>query len=147
MMMGKIAAISLLCLALAAGAACNGGGGAEPTAKPTSIGIPAGETFHVGPDDTGKELTLDVGDVVVITLDCNMSAGYHWNLIDDGNRSVMKRIDFDLLMPTEPGELPTYIHTYQALHAGTSYVYFICNRSLELDPVPAKTLNLSVTVR
>jgi len=146
MRMAKAAAILLICVTLAAGAACgDGGGGGGGGAKPT--GIPVGETFHVSPNDTGKELTLDVGDVVVMTLDCDISAGYHWYLLDEGNRSVMRRIAYEALLTRDPGELPAYVHTYQAHQAGSSYVHFVCNRSLELDPVPAATFNLSVTVR
>ena len=80
-------------------------------------------------------------------MESDNRAGYHWFLIDDGNRSVMRRIAFDMLLPEEAGGLYTYVHTYQAFKPGTSYIYMIYNRSLALDPVPAAVFNISVTVR
>ena len=143
MRMGKIVAVSLLCLALAAGAAC-GGGGAEPTATP------AGEAIHVGPADSGRELTLDVGDWLVATMECDVSAGYHWYLINVTNRSVLGHVSEEYIPWWETGaddRLSRRIWTFEAKTAGTSDIYMTYNRSPELDPVPADTFNLSVTVR
>ena len=143
MRLGKIVAVSLLCLTLAAGAACNGdGNGAKPTATATPISSKVELTLA----DSGKELTLDVDDRVVITLDCDMTAGYHWHLIDYGDRSVLRKTKQQLLPPGD-SDLYTYIYAFQAYGPGTSDIYMTYNRSPELDPVPADTFNLSVTVR
>jgi hypothetical protein len=143
MRMGKIAAISLLCLALAA-AACDGGGGAEPTATPTAM--PAGETFEVGPDDTGKELTLDIGDRLVANMTCEEKC--IWQFTDYGNRSVLPRIDFHfLLLPKDPEYSYAYVHTFEARKAGTSDIRMKYNCSPEDVPIIVATFNLSVTVR
>ena len=139
----KIAAVSLLCLALAAGAACNGGGGSEPTATPTAT--PTGETFEVGPDDTGKELTLDIGDRLVANMTCETEC--KWHVRDYGDRNVLPRIDFYFWVPQHSPGFFAYVHTFKARKAGTSNLQMTYNCSPEGSPVIVDTFNLSVTVR
>ena len=149
MRMWKIAAVSLLCLVLAAGAAC-GGGGAEPTptatVEPTST--PAGKTVHVGPDDTGREITLDIGDRLVATM--THETGYHWYLIEVSDRDVLGHVS-QVYVPwweSDAGDnLNRRVWTFEADTAGTCDIYIVCNASLGKDEVPLATFNLSVTVR
>jgi predicted secreted protein len=145
MRMGKIIVISLLCLTLAAGAACGDGG---QQAQPTPTATPAGKTVHVGPADTGEELTLDVGDWLVATMTCE--TGYHWYMVTVSNRSVLGHVleEYVPWWESDAGDnLNRRIWTLEAKTAGTSDIYMVCNGSQGLDPVTAATFNLSVTVR
>jgi len=101
---------------------------------------PPAESVEVNEDDTGRQVELERGQIIVITLESNPSTGYRWEQIGETE-----------FKPSETGEPPTVgvggweIFRFKAVCAGQMTLELVYHRSWE-GVEPLKTFSIQVTV-
>jgi inhibitor of cysteine peptidase len=99
--------------------------------------------------DNNKEVTLEVGNQLTITLPGNPSTGYNWEV---------KTIDAAIV--EQAGE-PQFVSdntelvgaggqltlTFEALKAGSTNIELVYHRAWETDVAPLQTFTIQVTVK
>ena len=109
--------------------------------------FPAGGTVSFVADDSGRDVTVDVGAKLIVKLASNPSTGYAWEL-DELDTAVVEHTTTSFrtscLIPT-PGCGGTDTWTFTAVAPGTTLLRMIYHQSWE-DEEPAETFELNVTV-
>ena len=122
---------------LVAGIAC-GGKSESPTPTPTVT--PTANEVNVDASYNGSDVTLAVGNQLIVTLESNETTGYTWNLSSISDTNVIKKIRNEYIIPT-PSDPPLVgqggisIWTFEALAAGTATISMQELRSWEVEPV------------
>lgn len=138
----------ILGITLIAGFAC-GGKSESPTPTPTVT--PTANEVNVDATYNGSDVTLAVGDLLVVTLDSNATTGYSWNLSAISDTSVIAKTgDAEYInpTPTDPplmGQGGQEAWTFKALDAGTATISMKYIRSWEPEE-PAETFEITVNV-
>ena len=149
MKIASIIAVALFGVGLVAGLACGGDGGQAtgPTPTPTATV----EQVAVTANDSGGEVTVGVGNELIVSLDSNPTTGYGWALVSISNTSVVMNVSNEYIPnPTPTGE-PIVgsggeeIWTFAPQAAGTSTIEMEYIRPLEPE-APAGWFNITVTV-
>ena len=99
---------------------------------------------------SGKEVTLDSGGTLTVTLESNITTGYSWNEnANIGDKTVMQQTDHKYQPPATPipGAGGKEVWTFKALKAGKSTISMEYSRPFELTTTPAKTFTLTVVVQ
>jgi inhibitor of cysteine peptidase len=133
----------ILGVTLAAGLAC-GGKSASPTPTPTMI-----NEIIVDVSYNNSEVTLAVGDRLIVTLDSNATTGYSWNLSAISNTSVIAKVSDEYVAPTPTpplsGQGGQEAWTFEALKTGTANISMKYIRPWEPEE-PAETFEITVNV-
>jgi len=107
-------------------------------------------TVNVDASDNGSQVTLAVGDLLVVTLDSNATTGFTWNLSGISNETVIEKISDEYIAPPEQngvvGQGGQEKWTFEALVEGTADISMEYTRSWEDPPVPAETFDITVIV-
>ena len=155
MKIAVMAAPLLLVAALMAGIACGngeenlGGAATQPTATPTEEG--AWEVWATEGDE-GTEITLRMGDSLVVALDSNPTTGYSWSLVSISNESVLQKVSDEYVPdPTPTGEPVAgsggeEIWSFQPVASGTALIQMEYIRPWEPEE-PAGCFNLTIIVQ
>ena len=99
----------------------------------------------------GREVTLQVGDNLKVSLSENASTGYRWSIPPEVKsklapvlRETGETVD---AADGTPGKSGVRHLDFEALAAGTAALEIQYRRSWEQDKPPARTFTLRVTVR
>ncbi len=100
---------------------------------------------------SGKEVTVAVGDSLIVTLESNPSTGFSWALADNSDERVLQQVDHEFVPPETtgtpvPGQGGEEVWTFRALKEGTSTISMEYIRPWEEDAEPAETFGLTVVV-
>ena len=103
----------------------------------------------VAVSETGKQIELASGDLLVVTLDSNPSTGFSWSIsaitdesvIDDVNNEF-KGADTGMM-----GAGGQEVWTFEAVDKGSSTIEMKYSRSWEQGVEPAATFNVTVVVK
>jgi len=101
---------------------------------------PSAETVDVNEADDGGQIELELGKLLVVTLESNPSTGYRWELLED-NESILKQFGEVEFKSSETSEPPI-----KAVSAGQMTLELVYHRSWE-DVEPLKTFSIQVVVR
>jgi len=111
---------------------------------------PSAETVEVNEDDDGGQIELELGKLLVVTLESNPSTGYQWELVEN-NDSVLKQFGQKEYKPPETsnprvvGAGGCEIFRFKAVSNGQMTLELVYHRSWE-DVEPLKTFSIQVTV-
>ncbi|MHC4207488.1 MAG: protease inhibitor I42 family protein [Planctomycetota bacterium] len=112
--------------------------------------LPSAETVDVNEDDNGGQIELELGEILVVTLESNPSTGYRWELVED-NESILKQFGEVEFKSSETSEPPIVdasgleIFRFKAVSTGQMTLELIYHRSWE-DVEPLKTFSIQVVV-
>jgi len=111
---------------------------------------PSAETVDVNEADDGGQIELELGKLLVVTLESNPSTGYRWELVED-NESILKQFGEVEFKSSETGDPPMVgaggweIFRFKAVSAGQMTLELVYHRSWE-DVEPLKTFSIQVIV-
>ena len=131
-----IVVITVLAIAAVGGVACTA---SADDNMPKTVAV----------SETGKQIELASGDLLVVTLDSNPSTGFAWSVsgitdeavIDDVNNEF-KGADTGLI-----GAGGQEVWTFEALDKGSSTIEMKYSRPWEQGVEPAATFNVTVVVK
>ncbi|MHC4206701.1 MAG: Kelch repeat-containing protein [Planctomycetota bacterium] len=109
---------------------------------------PWAETVEVNEDNDGGQVELELGKLLIVTLESNPSTGYRWERVEN-NESILKQLGQSRFMPSESGRLPKVgaggweIFRFKAVSAGQMTLELVYHRSWE-DAEPLKTFSIQV---
>ncbi len=101
----------------------------------------------LGPDDRGREVTLEVGQVIEVHLPANPSTGYTW-LVKDGAPGPVVLVAEPAFTPEaqRPGAGGTLVLRFRAVTQGETRVRLTYQRPWETGE-PAEEFDFRVIVR
>jgi predicted secreted protein len=111
---------------------------------------PSAETVDVNEADNGGQVELELGKLLVVTLESNPSTGYRWELLEN-NESILKQFGQAEFKSSDAGDSPIVgaggweIFRFKAVSAGQTTLELVYRRSWE-DAEPLKTFSIQVTV-
>jgi inhibitor of cysteine peptidase len=111
---------------------------------------PSADTVDVNETDNGGQVELELGKLLVVTLESNPSTGYRWELIEN-NDSILKQFGQVEFKSSDTGDPPMVgaggweIFRFKAVSAGQMTLELVYHRSWE-DAEPLKTFSVQVTV-
>ncbi len=112
--------------------------------------FPPGESVEVNESDDGGQVELALGEILVVTLESNPTAGYRWEQVDDPE-SILDQLGEAQFKPSEAGDPPLVgaggweIFRFKAMSAGQMTLQLVYRRPWEgVDPI--KTFSLQVVV-
>ena len=111
---------------------------------------PSAETVEVNEDNDGRQIELELGEILVVTLESNPSTGYRWELLED-NESILKQFGQAEFKSSETSDPPMVgvggweIFRFKAVSTGQITLELVYHRYWE-DVEPLKTFSLQVTV-
>jgi len=111
---------------------------------------PSAETVDVTEADNGGQVELELGKLLVVTLESNPSTGYRWEILEN-NESILKQfceVEFKSSDTDEPpmvGAGGWEIFRFKAVSTGQTTLELVYRRPWE-DAEPLKTFSIQVTV-
>ncbi len=111
---------------------------------------PSAETVDVNEADDGGQIELELGKLLVVTLESNPSTGYRWELLEN-SESILKQFGQAEFRPSETGDPPMVgaggweIFRFKAVSAGQMTLELVYHRSWE-DAEPLKAFSIQVIV-
>jgi predicted secreted protein/N-acetylneuraminic acid mutarotase len=112
---------------------------------------PSADTVDVNEADDDGQVELELGKLLVVTLESNPSTGYRWELLNN-NESILKQFGQAEYKPADTSEPPIVgaggweIFRFKAVNAGQMTLELIYHRSWE-DAEPLKTFSIQVIVK
>jgi inhibitor of cysteine peptidase len=99
--------------------------------------------------DSDKQITLNAGDSLILTLDSNPSTGFSWSNASISKVSVIKEMSREFKEPDSKlmGASGQDIWTFKALEKGTSTISMNYSRPWEKDVAPIATFNVTIVVK
>jgi predicted secreted protein/N-acetylneuraminic acid mutarotase len=111
---------------------------------------PSAETVDVNEADNGGQVELELGKLLVVTLESNPSTGYRWELIEN-DESVLKQFGQVEYKPSDTSDPPMVgaagweIFRFKAVSTGQMTLELVYHRTWE-DVEPLKTFSVQVIV-
>ena len=111
---------------------------------------PSAETVEVNEDNDGGQIELELGEILVVTLESNPSTGYRWELLED-NESILKQFGQAEFKSSETSDPPMVgvggweIFRFKAVSTGQITLELVYHRYWE-DVEPLKTFSIQVVV-
>jgi predicted secreted protein len=111
---------------------------------------PSAETVDVNEANNGGQIELELGKLLVVSLESNPSTGYRWELVEN-NESILKHFGQTEFKPSETSDPPIVgasgweIFRFKAVSAGQMTLELVYHRSWE-DAEPLNTFLIQVTV-
>jgi inhibitor of cysteine peptidase len=106
----------------------------------------------LGAEDHGRQVQVDSGQVIVLTLESNPSTGYRWEVVDADN-AVLQQVgeaEFTIaseLDPPPPGTGGVEEFRFEAIGAGETTLKLVYHRPWEEGVEPLETFAVEVVVR
>jgi predicted secreted protein len=120
-----------------------------PPPTPCPSQTPTANEVNVDASYNNSEVTLAVGDRLIVTLDSNATTGYSWNLSAISDASVIAKVSDEYVAPTSTpplmGQGGQESWTFEALDAGIATISMKYIRSWEPEE-PAETFEITVNV-
>jgi len=119
------------------------GGTAEASLSPNEV--------HVDEDDDGGQVTLEQGQILVVTLESNPSTGYSWAVVENQDSILVQQGESEFVQP-EQSDPPMVgvggweVFRFKDVSTGQETLELIYRRSWETDAEPANTFSIEVTV-
>jgi len=110
------------------------------------------EAVNVNEDDDGGQVELELGQILIITLESNPATGYRWEQAEN-QESILEQIGEAEFKPSETGEPPLVgaggweILRFKAVGAGQMTLELVYHRSWEEGVEPLETFSIQVLVR
>ncbi len=107
---------------------------------------PAGVTLTAS--DSGGQIEVQTGDLIVIQLEGNPSTGYTWGPrdLDTSMFEMVGEPEFKSDNPDLVGSGGTLTLTFKTLKAGTATLNLVYHRPWETDVEPLDTFSITITV-
>lgn len=111
---------------------------------------PPADTLDVNEADDGGQAELEMGQILVVTLESNPSTGYHWEISKITN-SLLVQLGEPEFKPADTTEMPMVgtggweIFRFKAVRAGQTTLELVYHRSWE-DAEPLKNFTIQVNV-
>ncbi len=105
-------------------------------------------TVTLTASDSGGQIKVKTGDLIVIQLEGNPSTGYAWETrdLDAAMFELVGEPEFKSDSPDLIGAGGTLTLTFKALKAGTATLNLVYHRPWETDVEPLDTFSITVTV-
>jgi inhibitor of cysteine peptidase len=112
-----------------------------------TAGCGFGSEVSIGEEKNGSEVSLKVGQTLVLTLASNPSTGYQWRA-DEVDEGVLEEVSHDYRAdwPVIPGSGGRDIWRFKALSPGNTTLTMVYERSWE-EAEPLKTLSITAVVQ
>jgi inhibitor of cysteine peptidase len=96
---------------------------------------------------SGKQVELSVGELLVVTLESNVTTGYSWTLTGISDESVLQKTKNEYVAPKTNliGASGKEVWTFKALKKGNTTISLGYSRPWESTP-PVETFSLTVVV-
>ena len=113
--------------------------------------FPPVEPVEVNEDNDGGQVELEVGQILVVTLESNPSTGYRWEKAED-NDSILEQLGEAEFKPSDTSEPPLVgaggweIFRFKVASVGQMTLTLVYHRPWE-DVEPLKTFTVQVIVR
>ena len=119
-----------------------------PEVTPTEIPQPTqGLPVKVTEADMGKDIHLNIGNFLIITLEGNPSTGYNWEVQPDANAVIEQVGGAEFKANSNLMGAPGMIAiTLKASKTGQQMLNLVYHRSFEKDVPPVKVFTLNVIV-
>ena len=103
--------------------------------------------IHVDASHNGGEVTLEVGEVVEISLAENRTTGFRWEIKSQAEPAcALVNSTFEAAV-SPPGKGGTHRWQFQAEHQGIGEIALEYRRAWDPDVPPRQSFRLNVTVR
>ena len=108
------------------------------------------DTVEVNEENDGKQVELDLGQILVVTLESNPSTGYRWEVAET-NESILEQLGEAEFRPSDTGDPPLVgaggweIFRFKAGSPGQMVLNLVYRRPWE-DVEPLKTFSIEVIV-
>ena len=106
----------------------------------------------LGAEDRGGQVEVDVGQVLVLTLESNPTTGFRWEVLE-AKDSVLRQkgeAEFRLVSELDPPPLGAggvEIFRFEAVEAGETRLELVYHRPWEEDVEPVERFSIQVIVR
>lgn len=113
---------------------------------------PIPEAVNVTETDNGSQVSLGLGQELVVRLGANPSTGYRWQ-VDEVDESILKQVGMAQYTPADPGSSPLpgqagqETMRFEAASAGQTRLVLAYRRPWEGDVEVEKTFTLQVVVQ
>ena len=112
--------------------------------------FPPVDSVEVNEENDGGQVELDLGQILVVTLESNPSTGYRWERVES-NESILEQLGEAEFKPSDTGDPPPVgadgweIFRFKATSPGLMTLKLVYHRSWE-DVEPLKTFSIEVIV-
>ncbi len=112
---------------------------------------PPAETVEINEGNDGEQVELELGEILVVTLESNPSTGYRWEQ-PKNSKSILVQLGQAEFKSSETGEPPMVgaggweIFRFKAVSAGQMTLELVYHRSWEEGVEPLKTFSIQVVV-
>jgi len=106
-------------------------------------------TMQLSSADQGKQVSVNSGGQLAVSLDGNPTTGYTWEA-QDLDASLLKQVggvDFKSSNPNLVGSGGQQTLRFQALRPGTTVLTLVYHRPWEKNVAPIQTYKLTVTIK
>lgn len=104
--------------------------------------------MKIGDTDDGRQVALEVGQTLVLSLDSNPTTGYQWEIteLDEG---ILKQTghEYEADQPVLVGSGGKEVWRFQAQSSGSTTLSLGYRRSWEEGVEPIQTFSVEVVVR
>ena len=110
------------------------------------------EEVRVNENDADRQVELEQGQILVITLESNPTTGYRWEQVEN-QESILEQMSEAEFKPSETGEPPLVgaggweIFRFKTISAGQMTLQLVYHRPWEEGVEPLKTFSIQVVVR
>jgi len=112
--------------------------------------IPTDEV-NVDEDDNGTQVTLEQGQILVVTLESNPSTGYSWAVVENQDY-ILEQVGESEFVQPEQSDPPMVgaggweVFRLKAISPGQETLELVYRRAWETDAEPANTFSIDVVV-
>jgi inhibitor of cysteine peptidase len=100
-------------------------------------------------DDDGREMQLQKGQTLVVTLEGNPTTGYSWEVAEPLDEQVLRQVgEAEFKAESEAiGAGGVQVLRFEAVNAGKTTLKLVYHRPWEKDVEPLETYSIQVVVR
>lgn len=117
--------------------------------------LPAGvtsEDVNLSAKDGGSQVEVDVGQVLVLTLESNPTTGYSWEVVEAEDSILLQtgEPEFEAISESDSAPLGAggvQVFHFEAVGAGETQLELVYHRPWEKGVEPLETFSLQVIVR
>ncbi len=106
------------------------------------------ETITITAADAGKTIELHKGNLLVVTLEGNITTGYNWEMLPQSPALLEQQDLPEVVADSEAiGAGGKISLTFQAAQTGKAVLTLVYHRSWEKDVPPEKTFEVTIVVK